>query len=190
MLRTVQAATAYPITLDEAKAHLRVDHNDEDDTIQGMIVAATIAAQNECQRRFVTQTVEWVLQHWCGGRIVLPIAPVAKDGIVSITYTDLAGVEQTLPTEQYVVQTLGYTVRIIPPMGSIWPLVKRDAPEPIVIQFKVGTAVDQIEANVKAAIKLTLGHLYENRENVTVDARSVAVQLPQGAQALLLSEVW
>ncbi|MBR0695952.1 head-tail connector protein [Bradyrhizobium lablabi] len=187
MLRTVEAATEYPVTLDEAKAHLRVDHDDDDDTIKGFIAATTLAAQNNVQRRFVTQTVEWVLQHWCRGRILLPIAPVAKNGVISIKFIDPAGVEQTLPSAQYVVQTAGESVRIIPPIGAIWPLVKHDAPEPIVIRFTVGQGADEVPANVKTAIKLILGHLYENRENVVVDP---AVELPQGAQALLLSEVW
>ncbi|MGL3208694.1 head-tail connector protein [Bradyrhizobium sp. BR 1433] len=97
---------------------------------------------------------------------------------------------QTLDESLYVVQTAGHSVRIIPPIGSVWPLVKRDAPEPIVVRFSVGQAVGDIGANIKAAIKMTLGHLYENRESVVVDKSVAAVELPQGALALLLSETW
>src|SRR5262249_17390627 len=123
--------------------------------------------------------------------ISLPIAPVAKDGVESITYTDSTGAQQVLAPSQYVVKTAGYSVCILSAVGAVWPAAERHAPEPVVIRFKVGEGVSDIGENIKAAIKLIVGHLYENRENVTVDAsRGVAIELPQGAQSLLMSELW
>ncbi len=187
MLRTVQAAGEL-ITLAEAKAHLNVDFAEDDDLITSLIGAATIAAQTFVQRRFVEQTVEWVQHHWHCGDIRLPIAPVAKDGVVFVKYTDFVGAEQTLPASQYVVQTCGHSVRIIPALGAIWPLLLSASSEPVVIRFKVGEAVDKVGSNIKAAVNLTLGHLYRNRETVVLDGNPI--ELPQSAQMLLLGEVW
>ena len=188
MLRTVVAATCAPVALEEAKAHLRVDVDEDDNLIAGLLGAATFAAETFVQRRFVEQTVEWVLHHWHGGDIRLPIAPVTKDGVISVKYIDMSGAEQTLPASHYVVQSWGHSVRIIPSLGTVWPLVLRASPEPIVIQFRVGDSVDKIGPNVKAAINLMLAHLYQNPESVVVG--QLAVELPQSSQMLLLGEVW
>lgn len=188
MLRTVVAATCAPVALEEAKAHLRSDFEDDDSLITGLIGAATVAAETLVQRRFVEQTVEWVLHHWHGGDIRLPIAPVTKDGVISVKYIDMSGDEQTLPASHYVVQSWGHSVRIIPSFGTVWPFVLRASPEPIVIRFRVGDSVDKIAPNVKAAIMLTVGHLYQNPASVVVGES--AIDMPQSSQMLLLSEVW
>ncbi|TIN82643.1 head-tail connector protein [Mesorhizobium sp.] len=188
MLRTVTPSAADPVSLAEAKKHLRVVVDDDDTLIEGLISAARSVAEDYVQRRFVEQTVEWVLNDWHCGDIRLPIAPVAKDGVTSVKYIDMDGNEQTLSTSLYVVQTWGHSVRIIPSFGAVWPLVLSASPEPIVIRFTVGVAVDKVAPNVKAAINLMLGHLYENRESVVIGA--IAMELPQSSQMLLLSEVW
>ena len=48
-----------PVSLVEAKLHLRVETSDEDTLIGVLIAAARIAAENECRRSFVTQ--QWTL---------------------------------------------------------------------------------------------------------------------------------
>jgi uncharacterized phiE125 gp8 family phage protein len=191
MLRTVTPATADPISLDEAKRHLRIDFADDDDLITALISAATLQAQGLTQRRFVTQTVEWVLDGW-RPTIHLPIAPVKKDGVVSITYIDwTTQAPVVLDPSLYVVQTRGHSVGIIPKFATIWPIVFPYSPEPVVIQFNVGAAPAAVPGNVKAAIKLIVGHLYENRQAVIIDAaRVTAVELPQGVEALLMDELW
>lgn len=52
----VNTATAVPaVTLADAKAHLRVEHADEDELINNLILAATQAAEHELQRVLITR---------------------------------------------------------------------------------------------------------------------------------------
>lgn len=191
MLRTVTKADADPVSLDEAKRHLRVDFTDDDELITAFVSAATLQAQGLTQRRFVTQTVEWVLDCW-RPRICLPVAPVVAAGVKSIRYVDwTTQTQQTLDPAEYVVQTERDSVAIIPKFATIWPIVFPYSPEPVVVQFEVGVVPAEVPANIKAAIKLIVAHLYENRQSVVVDASRVqAIELPQGVEALLASELW
>jgi uncharacterized phiE125 gp8 family phage protein len=205
-LRVVNAAESDPVTLDQAKAQLRITDASQDDLIAGLIAAATISAETLVQRFFMKRTVEWVLPAW-RYPIALPIAPVAADGVNSIGYVDWSTAQQqTLDASLYVVQTRGPSVRIVPKYQVIWPIIFAYAPEPVVINFDAGyTDADSVPKNVKSAILLTLRHLYSLGErsiflkrdsvfgvgdkNYQVDPGAVDL-LPGAARALLLSEVW
>lgn len=190
MLRTVVAAAATPVSLIDAKQQLYVDHSDEDALIEGMIAAATLHAQSFTQRLFVNQTVEWVLPGFAPC-IKLPVAPVAKDGIVSIKYIDwTTRAEAELDAAKYVAQPCGPTLKLFPAFGMTWPLVLAHSAEPVVIRFTVGEAVKDVPANVKTAILMHVAHLYRNRESVVVGQPGQTVEVPQGALSLLMSEVW
>lgn len=52
----VDTSTAVPaVTLADAKAHLRVEHANEDGLINNLILAATQAAEHELQRVLITR---------------------------------------------------------------------------------------------------------------------------------------
>jgi hypothetical protein len=58
-LKLIQAPASEPVSLADAKNHLRVDVTDDDVLIGGLITAARVAAENICRRAFVTQS--WTL---------------------------------------------------------------------------------------------------------------------------------
>lgn len=206
MLRVTDAAAGDPVSLDEAKAQLRIDDTSEDALVTALISAATLSAQAQTQRLFMDQTVEWVLDRWWPA-IDLPIAPVFKGGVNSIKYVDWITQEQlTLDPSLYVVKTRGVTVRIVPTFGTSWPVLYRDSPEPVVINFDVGYAdASKVPLNVKQAILLTVRHLYSlGEQNIFVHRDSVqglgdkyvqvdpgaVTLLPDAASLMLLPELW
>jgi uncharacterized phiE125 gp8 family phage protein len=186
-LRLVTPPTETPVTLQQEKAHLRVDFNDEDDTIATLIAAATRAVENRVQRRYCTQTVEWVVQNFpmCGLR--LPLAPVASVG--SIKYTNANGSVSTLDPSAYIVTSQGEATVIYPALGSIWPLAWPGA-KPVAVIFTAGGAAADVEAHVRAAILLMVGHLYQNREAVVQPQGGNPAELPLGVADLMLAEAW
>ncbi|CAL77410.1 hypothetical protein BRADO3633 [Bradyrhizobium sp. ORS 278] len=203
MLRITATTGPVPVSLAEAKAQLPASADDT--TVTSLILAATLAAESETQRFFMKRTAEWVLPCW-RRPLELPIAPVDKSAVLSIKYVDWTQAQVTLDPATYVVQTRGPTVRIMPKLGLVWPLVYLTSAEPIVIAFNAGYAdAASVPENVKAAIKLTVRHLYSlGSQNPFLRRDSVigvgekhyqfdqfsAQALPQAASALLWSERW
>jgi uncharacterized phiE125 gp8 family phage protein len=66
--------------------------------------------------------------------------------------------------------------------GQQWPSAY-SRPDAVSVSFVAGTPVDEVPLSLKAAILLHVGHLYQNREAVTVDA--VSNFLPLGYEALI-----
>ena len=176
-----------PVTVVEAKAHLRETGDDNDGQIAGYILAARQGAEDFCRRKLYTQTWDFTLDgDWplvkINGeyrqRIILPLPPLQS--VTHVKYYDTAGVEQTLASNQYRVDPTSYEGRIDPAYGVTWPVV-RDQMATITVRMVVGYSA--LPEPVRQAILLTVGHFYSNRESVIVGTS--AMELPQAAQALL-----
>jgi uncharacterized phiE125 gp8 family phage protein len=186
-LKLITAAAAEPITLAEAKAHLRVVDNDEDLVIALLIKAARDAAETFTGRALVTQTWDLYLDAFpaATAEIKIPLPPLQS--VVSVKYDDAAGVEQTLGTGLYTVANVN-DVGWVLPKSTGWPQTI-DAVNAVRIRFISGYAPDansppdlaaNIPPSIKAAMLLIIGALYENKESVT---QGVVMALPFGASS-------
>lgn len=141
-LQLVTAPTAEPLSLAQAKQHLRLTTADEDALVTGLIEAARRMAEARTRGQILAARWKYVIDSFPGpalygvpfGKtlslpehaILLPKGPVLQ--VVSVTYTDLSGVTQTLVQGQsndYVVSQPtepGEVTRITPPFGKIWPI--------------------------------------------------------------------
>ena len=68
-LTTITLPAAEPLSLERAKAHLAIDHEDFDDWIRGAIAAARELTERFTGRRWISQTVRLTLDDW---NFVLP----------------------------------------------------------------------------------------------------------------------
>lgn len=195
--------TVEPVTLAEAKQHLRVDVADDDDLISVLIAGARQSAEGICRRALCTQTVKLVLDqfpapnvnigsaNWYGPQwgtspgpltvlqpsgktgfeIILPLTPLMT--VTSIKYIDQDGVQQTLAASAYKVDSVTEPARILPAYGTTWPQTRNEinAVE-VVYQAGYGAAAD-VPAGIKAWMKLRIGAMYDNREEVAVIRGSV-----------------
>lgn len=196
-LYRLTAPAETPITLAEAAAHLRLDGSGspvtypEQDLVESLIDAATAhldGVDGILGRALVSQ--QWKMT--ASGFPVcfqIPLPPLIS--LDSIKYLDGDGVEQTLAADQY--QVTGISGRqpamVEPAYGVVWPTPRLVA-EAVRVTFTAGYgAAEDVPASIKAAIKLLLGHWFENREAVTIG--QAPAELPRAVDALLAPyRVW
>lgn len=171
--------TVEPVSLSEAKLHLRVDDDitADDSLISALITAARQKIEIETRRALVTQTQVLRLDGFpkasCGGTaIIVPNPPLQS--VSSIVYVDQNGDSTTLSASEYLVDSSDEPGRITPAYNGSWPIA-REQINAVTVTYVAGYAVGSgsptdYAANVpqalKAAIKLLVGHWYENREAV------------------------
>jgi len=181
-----------PVSLSEAKAHLRVDFDDEDGLIQALITAARQAAETITSRQFITARWKLVLDSFPGPSLMgvaagqtftLPghallihKSPVLN--VVTINYLDMAGVVQTMPPSSYTVDTACEPARITPVFGQIWPIPLPQIGS-VTVTFEAGYGdASAVPEGIKSWIKLRVGSLYAHREEVASLSRGRIEALP------------
>ena len=174
--KTSAVTTSNVITTADLKAHLRVDHSDEDTLIEALRDAAIETVNNYCNTNLGDVTAVMYLDkfyaHW-----EIPVGPVIS--ISSITYnTDVATVA-TLDAGNYYVDTVRKPARIsIINAPQVYDYVHNG----VQVNFTYGYTEASIPTAIKHAIRLLVGHWYENRRQV-IQANSYEV--PMGVHALL-----
>jgi uncharacterized phiE125 gp8 family phage protein len=78
-----------PVSLAEAKAYLRVEHDDDDDTIAALIAGARVHVEAQTRRALITQTWRITRDAWpASGRIAVIPAPLRQLVAARVTKTD------------------------------------------------------------------------------------------------------
>jgi uncharacterized phiE125 gp8 family phage protein len=188
-LRLVIPPASEPVSLDEAKAHLRVDGNYDDGLIGNLITSARKYLDGKdgiLGRALVSQTWELVLDTWptsgCGfaaNAVQIPLPPLT--GITSVKYFDTDGNEQTFSSANYTIDAVSEPGWIVLDQGVSWPALL-NAANVITIRFTAGYAT--VPEPISQAILLLIGHWYANRENVLTGFRAAAIDVPYTVDAL------
>lgn len=172
-----------PMTTAEAKTHLRVDFSDDDTYIDTLIASARVALENETNRKLITQTWDWYQDRFSSVSIRLPFGSLQS--VTSVKYTDSDDVESTVTSTVYDVVTWEDPGRVTLAYNQQWPTATLRSAGGVVTRFVCGYGVAaDIPTPLIQAMKLTIGHLYENRESVMVGQGLTAIELPQAAKAL------
>jgi len=160
------APTEEPLSIAEAKAQARVTHDDEDGVWDGYISAARAAAEDYMSRGLLTQTWVFTLPYFADS-IWLPMAAPLQS-VTSIKYYDSAGVQQTLSTTIYDVDTTSRPGRIVRKPQQTWPSVQSDRiVSRIEITYKVGwTSKELIPDRIRQGLLVYVGYLDCDREGL------------------------
>ncbi|MFM7010835.1 MAG: head-tail connector protein, partial [Betaproteobacteria bacterium] len=99
-----------------------------------------------------------------GHVILIQKSPVLN--VVCINYLDMAGVMQTMPSNDYTVDTACEPARITPVFGQIWPIPLPQIGS-VSVTFDVGYGnASAVPEGIKSWIKLRIGSLYAHREEI------------------------
>lgn len=166
------------IPLEEIKAHLRIEHSREDDSLEQILASAVDYAEQVTRRIIGHRTVTLPMDRFPGREMVLPVTPVQS--VDSIQYTLTDGSEETLDPESY--RLLAHVEPpILLPTGS-WP--SGVAQEPGAVRLVVEAGYTELPGSIRQALLLLVGHYYENRE-VMRERYANVHEMPFAVAALL-----
>lgn len=171
----VVAPLVEPVTLNQAKAHLRVDHSDEDALISALIKAARSLIENACGVRFAQRTGVAIKCDSFDDFARLPEAPVSA--ISSVSYVDVSGATQTLASTVYELRADGVEAAIVLKSNQSWPGIKYGSR----ITVTASLGYSEAPEDICHALLMLVAYFYENRE----DAGSAASDLPFAVNALI-----
>ncbi|MEO8883893.1 MAG: head-tail connector protein, partial [Devosia sp.] len=174
---------AEPVTLDEAKAFLRLDTTDEDPLVTSLITAARLHIEGISGRALLSQGWRTVLDCWPpGGVVTLPVGPLLS--LTAITAYDADGNATELATDDVLVAANATPVQLFVPPGFGSAAILRDR-QAIEIDYVAGYGSDggDVPATLRQALLILVGYWFENRDSVII-AGSGSV-IPDGFDLLV-----
>lgn len=180
-----------PVSVADAKVHLRVD-GDEDN----LYIASLISAAREWVESYLDRTLihtQWTLRlESLDEEIELPRPPMATSAAqtaVTITYTLQGGETATLSTQSYRVDRNSTPGEITPIYGTVWPAHRIDDNSVSVTWWAgYGPSGTDVPAAIRHAMLMLVAFWYDNRSAVVVG--SISKQLEFAVDSLLSSQKW
>jgi uncharacterized phiE125 gp8 family phage protein len=171
-----------PVSLDEAKAWLRLDSNDEDALLSALIVSARLTLESYTRRFYVTQSWRMTLDLWPSATMSrktfsVPLAPM--QGVTAIRLYDADEVAQSVDVGAYRASAASERGRIVFREPPAQPGRCADGVE-IDIVAGYGDAAHDTPEPLRRAILALVAHWHENRG----DVGEAAARLPALVGAL------
>ena len=167
-----------PVSLDDIKAHLRIDTGDEDAYLLRRVKSARRYVEIVTRRQLITATWELHLDKFprSGTAIRLPYPPLRS--VTSIKYCDTDGAEQTWTAAEYRVDTDSEPGRVTEAYDYTWPTT-RDMTGAVVVTYSAGygaTSAD-VPEELRDAIEILVAQWHEFREAVVTGVAIAPVPL-------------
>jgi uncharacterized phiE125 gp8 family phage protein len=171
-----------PLSLDDARSFLRVEHDDDDPLISALIVSARMHVEGQGKTALISQDWRIVLDCWPHhGRIAVRPGPLKA--LKAARVYDCHGEPQTIDTQAFVpdrgASTLAFMPWTMPVPGRIAAGIELD----VTVGF--GDAAADVPEPLRQAIRLLVAHWYENRGLVAAADKSTV--LPSTVAALISS---
>lgn len=192
-VKVVQRAQQEPITMADAALHLRLDvfGSPGEYPDQLLVEAQIVAAREYCEaytgralapQRLMLQADSFPAERY----IELPMGPVR--GVDAVEYWD-GTAYITMGTADYIVDAFCEPARVYLETAGAWPTVTT-RPGALRITYAAGYTLPDdspdeapLPFQIRAAMLLMLGNLYENRETIVVG--TISSEIPLSIKALL-----
>ena len=172
----ITAPALEPVTLADAKAHLRLDNNDDDQLLTAMIVAARVHVEALTRRLLIEQGWRVYLDRWPRKRIVA-LSPAPLISVDAVTIYDANGDPTVVAEDDYEVDAASVPGRLV--LSGAAPVVVGQAVNGIEIDVTAGYG----PSSVDVPSPLLVAHWYEHRGAVGHDLASEVP--PHGFDALI-----
>lgn len=172
-LELITSPSIQPITLAEAKQHLKtVDISTEDDFVNTLIKAVTNFAQEYTYRQFITATYEQYFDEFPINEFKLEKPKLQS--ITSIKYQDENSNEQTLSIDVYEVNDKSDIGTVRLKDGKSYPSIDT-VYNAVTVRFKAGygDAATDVPDLLLSTLKVMVSHLFENREFITPQGKDL-----------------
>lgn len=185
-LSVVTAPSVEPVTIQEVKDNAVIGIDDDDLLVARKITAARELAETFIKRAFISTTLRLTLDFMPSWEFYLPRPRLVS--VTSVKNLDSAGVQQTISSSDYTVDTYTEPGRITPAYGETWPTGREhtNAIEVVYVAGYGSTAASVPQA-IKDAIVMTVTQWYEHRGD---EGDKQTTQLPIAAKSLLRAHAW
>ncbi len=157
-----------PVSLDDAKAHLRLDTSDDDALVTAAITAARVHVEAMTRRVLIEQGWRVYLDAWPKKRIVaIPVAPLIS--VDNLIVFDPGGDAIAVASDDYEVDAVSVPGRLV--LSAPVPVLVGRAVNGIEIDVTAGygpTSID-VPTPLRQAIMMLVAHWYEHRGAVGHD---------------------
>lgn len=143
-----------PVSLEEAKRHLRVMHDDDDAYIGALISTARDHVEKYCGAVWAVIELVANCDDWCD-LAYLPVTPVSA--VASIAYIDVDGASATVDASVYEFRADARAVVL--KAGQRWPAKQPGSR----IAVTMAAGAEEVPPTVKHAILLRVEDFYERR---------------------------
>jgi uncharacterized phiE125 gp8 family phage protein len=175
------AASTFPVSLTEAKSHLKVDTSADDTYITSIIKAATQLSEEYTNRFFINTTLK---QFASSFKEIETLFKSKVSAVNHVKYYDTNNTLQTLSPNVYSKQLEYEPAQIQLAHNQSFPTItkRNDAVE---VEYVVGygSSASDVPEIIKQAILLTIGNFYQNRASVITG--KTATELPMNVKWLL-----
>lgn len=172
-LKVITPADGFPVTLAEAKKHVKQDLDVDDVEITQMLASAVRYGQELQGKQYLTATYDEFFD--CFPRDVLTLSLEPVQSVASITYYDTAGTLQTWDESLYQYDIDADPVRIRPEPGESWPLTESRRMKAVTVRFTAGYGnMAQVPPDIKSGFLMRLAFLYVHRGDGSKAAEDAA----------------
>lgn len=179
-IRTVTPLAQVPLVFDvaEAKRHLNVDHGDDDALIEGFVRSAQAAVEKFTGQVLTARTLRWSAAAWPALPAPIRLWREPVTAIVAVEHVGADGAMVVLDEAAWRWSEADGDA-LLPAIGSDWPSLAHGLGAAAVrVTFAAGYEDGLCPPDLSAAVKLTVGWMYANREGGGEEA------MPPGAIGL------
>jgi uncharacterized phiE125 gp8 family phage protein len=174
------APAVEPLSLDEAKAFLRVEHSDDDAVIAALIAGSRIHVESQTRRALITQSWRLSADGWPqDGR--LQVVPGPLQALTAARVFDFEGMAHDVDTQAFVLDKgasmLAFAPWALPAPGRVAAGIELD------VTVGYGDAAVDVPEALRQAIRLLVAHWYDNRGLIAIGHQ--VAELPATVSSLI-----